>query len=109
MALDPDADLFRLISAEDIPPAVNKIKGSPELLVVITQGCKAGSETMALLMESLGQSKAKIIRRTNWNTSETSGRDLLVCGKPERKELLPALPANVTVDGKRLHRGRHAF
>ena len=97
LVLDPDADLFRILSRDEIPPAINSIKGSRGMVAVIANGCQARPETVALLLQSLGQGGARIIREDELAGPELAGHDLLVCGVPTRRELLPVLPGEVTV------------
>lgn len=40
LAVDPDAHMFRLLSGEEIPPTVNSIKGSRDLVAVFSAGVK---------------------------------------------------------------------
>lgn len=97
LLLDPDADLFRILSREDIPPAINRIKGSRDLIAVIAKGCRAGRETLALLLESLGQRGARIVPEDELQGPELAGHDLLFCGVPEKKGLLSPLQGEVSV------------
>ena len=105
--LDPDADLFRILAPEEIPPAINSIKGSRNLTVIITRNCRAGKETLQTLLESLGQGGARTVREEAAGKPDLVGHDLLVCGVPERRDLLARLPGAITaesggfsVDGK---------
>ncbi|MCM2357682.1 MAG: M1 family peptidase [Geobacteraceae bacterium] len=97
LLLDPDADLFRVLAREEIPPAINRVKGSRQLLVITGRGCRARPETLALLLESLGQRGARVVREEEVKGPELAGHDLLFCGVPERPGLLPPLPQGVTV------------
>ena len=46
LALDPESDLFRVLAPQEIPPAINRIKGSQQLLAVVAPGCRARTETL---------------------------------------------------------------
>lgn len=96
LLLDPEVDLFRLLPHAEIPPAVNSIKGSRNLLVVTTRGCAAGSDTLRLLLQSLGHAGAEMVTEQELEPAAASGRDLLVCGVPH-KELLPPLPRELAL------------
>jgi hypothetical protein len=93
LLLDPDADLFRIVNRADIPPTVNRIKGSNSLIVVMTPHCWAKPETIRLLLESLGQQGALIISEAVVNPTRMAGHDLLFCGLPEGWEM--AGPTNL--------------
>jgi Peptidase family M1 domain len=96
--LDPDADLFRILPPEEIPPAINSIKGSRHLTVIITRNCQADRGTLQKLLESLGQGGARTVREDGIERADLAGHDLLVCGIPERRDLLAPLPGTITVD-----------
>ena len=98
--LDPDADLFRILSPGEIPPAINSIKGSQSLTVIITRDCRAGKETLQKLLESLGQGGVQSLREEGVEGADLAGHDLLVCGVPERRDLLSRLPGNITADSR---------
>lgn len=95
--LDPDADFFRILSIREIPPAVNRIKGSEKLLVAIAKGCRAQDESLRMLLESLGQQKATIVHEEEVDSGGIASHDLLMCGIPARKDLFPQLPAGVSI------------
>lgn len=109
LSLDPDANLFRLLDRGEIPPAINRIKGSRDLLVVLAKGCRAGRETLALLLDSLGQRGVRIVPEDEVRGSELAGHDLLFCGVPAGKGLLPPLPEGVTVSPGGFAAGHEAF
>jgi Peptidase family M1 domain len=98
--LDPDADLFRILSPAEIPPAINSIKGSQNLTVIITRDCRAGKETLQKLLESLGQGGVRSMREDGVVEADLVGHDLLVCGVPVRRDLLSRLPGNITADSR---------
>ncbi|WP_298268868.1 M1 family aminopeptidase [Geobacter sp.] len=95
--LDPEVDVFRLLAPAELPATVNRIKGSRELTVVVTRRCAAGGGTLSLLLRSLGQEGAKLLPEENADPAALAGRDLLVCGMPAHRELLPELPEGVSV------------
>jgi hypothetical protein len=89
LSLDPEVDIFRLLSPREIPATVNRLKGARSLLAVVTQGCRADAETLRLLLESIGQGSARVIREEELGNDHSS-RDILFCGIPRRDGLLPA-------------------
>lgn len=109
LALDPDSDLFRVLTSQEIPPAINRIKGSQKLLAVVAPGCRARPETLGLLLASLGHPGTRIVREDEAGTDITAGHDLLICGVPEKKGLLPPLPAGVKLSGKEFAIDRERF
>lgn len=109
LLLDPDVDLFRLLPPGEIPPAINKIKGSRNLIAIAAKGCMASRETIAFLLESLGQKGAGIVAEERTTDDEISGHDLLICGIPEKKGLLPPLPGGVTMTPSGFAVGNETF
>ena len=99
LLLDPDADEFRILAQSEIPVNVNSIKGSKQLLAVMTGGCRAGEETFRRLLESLGHGDAQVIREDGLDAKQASGHDLMFCGIPKKRTLLPPFPAGIVVDG----------
>ncbi len=97
VSLDPDADLFRVLDPGEIPVTVNSIKGSKQLLAVMTGQCRATGETFGRLLESLGQGKTAVIREEELNAARVRGHDLIFCGTPKDRSLLPALPVGITL------------
>ncbi len=87
LLLDPDAESFRILSPEEIPPTVNRIKGAKTLVVVMTPHCRASRETVGLLLESLGQQDTPVIAEKEANVSRLAGHDLLFCGVPEHPHI----------------------
>jgi peptidase M1-like protein len=97
LLLDPDAEVFRVLAPGEIPVTVNSIKGSKQLLIVMTAECRAGGETFRRLLESLGQGEAAVIREDELDAARIRGHDLLFCGIPKQRSLLPPLPAGITL------------
>jgi hypothetical protein len=87
LLLDPGAEVFRILPPGEVPPTVNRIKGSKSLLVVITPNCRAKRETVDILLESMGQQGAKVIAESEANAARISGHDILFCGVPDQPQI----------------------
>ena len=98
LLLDPDAEVFRILAAADLPLTVNRIKGSEKLMVVITRNCRARHETLRLLLESLGQGDATVVAEDGIDATRFRTHDILFCGTPQRQGMLPPLPEGVDLD-----------
>jgi hypothetical protein len=96
VVLDPEVDVFRILSPAELPPTVNRIKGSQAFTAVVTKGCGISDETLRLLLRSLGQGDAPVIREEEADAARLARRDLLLCGVSARPALLPPLPPDVT-------------
>jgi aminopeptidase N len=101
LLLDPDAEIFRILSTGEIPPTVNRIKGAKSLLVVLTPRCRAKQETVSLLLESLGQQGATVIKESEANAARLAGHDLLFCGVPDQP--------HIAMDSSRISVSRESF
>jgi len=95
VVLDPEVDIFRILSPTELPPTVNRLKGSPALTAVVAKGCGVSDGTLRLLLRSLGQGDGPVIREEDAGAASLDGRDLLLCGVPGRHGLLPQLPRGV--------------
>ena len=95
--MDPDVELFRVLSHGELPPIVNRIKGSENLLVVMTKDCRAREETVKLFLESMSQGGATVVGEEKVGATELRDHDLLFCGVPQHRTAFPALPDGMAV------------
>jgi len=93
--LDPDAEVFRILSPGEIPATVNSIKGSTRLIGVVTENCRAGGESFRDLLGSLSQGGARVVREAELERMNQGAYDLLFCGTPRDPSLFPGLPGGV--------------
>ena len=97
LLLDPEADVFRLLAANELPPTVNRLKGAKELLVVITENCRARDESLRLLLESLGQERAQLMTEDKADAATLRNHDLLFCGTPQIHAEFSVFPEGVAI------------
>jgi hypothetical protein len=97
LLLDPDAEIFRVLDPDEIPATVNSIKGSKQLIAVMTDDCRATEATFKRLLESLGRKEGVVIREDKMTEEMAGSNDLLLCGVPKQRGLLPRLPSGVTL------------
>ncbi|MGZ8473571.1 MAG: M1 family metallopeptidase [Candidatus Deferrimicrobiaceae bacterium] len=98
LIVDPDVDLFRRLDATEIPPSVNGIRGSADLLVVAARGLPADLwEASKVLLAAMGKEKIGILREEDTPPSRLAGHDVLYLGLPGGKKHLPALPRELSV------------
>lgn len=100
LILDPDAELFRILSPNEIPPTINRLKGARSLVMVTASDCRADGKTINLLLESLGQGGASIISEKEASVEGIAGHDVLFCGRPEKWEIVKGLTAKGFTIGK---------
>lgn len=81
--VDPEAHVFRLLAPEEIPVTVNSLKSSRTLAAVLG-GSMDGAylPMLRLLLESLGQGGAEILREKDVSAAALARRDVLFLGFP---------------------------
>jgi hypothetical protein len=98
LSADPDFDTMRLLYASEIPPAVNNIKGSPSVKIVLSDllqpDIKKTAETLAL---SLGLKNYQFISEREVRRSQLAENDFLLIGQPEQRTLLPQMPEQISI------------
>lgn len=103
MEIDPEADLFRRIAPEEIPPLVNGIRGANNLLVIVAAGLTPELRTAALsLLGALRQERGKIITETEADPELLRRHDLLYIGWPKRPKIRPRWPGEPLIEKDRL-------
>jgi hypothetical protein len=95
---DPDFDTMRLLSAAEIPPAVNNIKGAASVRIILSDqlqpDLKQAAETLAL---SLGLTNYKIVPENQVQQSQLSQYDILLIGQPAQKVFRPKMPHQISI------------
>ncbi|HEY6838457.1 MAG TPA: M1 family aminopeptidase, partial [Geobacteraceae bacterium] len=109
LVLDPDSDILRLLEPREIPPSVNRIKGSEALRLIVTAGCRADTETLHGLLTSLGQGRAPILREEDVTAAQLAAHDLIYCGLPATPAALPALPEGTALSPREFTVDRERF
>ena len=103
MEIDPEADLFRRIAPEEIPPLVNGIRGAKNLLVIVAEGLESELRAAALsLLPALRQERANIIGESEADPELLRRHDLLYIGLPKRAGIRPRWPGEPLVEENRL-------
>ena len=98
LVVDPEVDLFRRLDPAEIPPTVNGIRGSTNLLVVAARGLPVDIlEASKLLLGVMGKETIAIHREEDTPPSLLAGHDVLFLGLPEGSGYLPMLPGELSV------------
>lgn len=83
LEVDPEAHVFRLLWPEEIPVTVNSLKASGNLVAVLAAAMdKEHLPVLRMLMESLGQGRAEILRERDIDARALARRDVLFFGFP---------------------------
>ncbi len=113
LLLDPDVDLFRRLSVDEIPPTVNALRASRTLVVVKATGLhEEGLAAGRTLLAALRQESAPVHAEENVTAAVLQGHDILWLGVPRDAALRPPLPPGLslapdgfTLDGHTFSRG----
>jgi hypothetical protein len=98
LQVDPDADIFRLLFPGEIPPAINSLKSSRSLLVVLADHIEPDVESAThMLLRSLGIKQYEIAQESTLDPRDLRQKDILIVGYPNRNELLVNLPGQVAI------------
>ncbi|MDX1708947.1 MAG: M1 family aminopeptidase, partial [Desulfobacterales bacterium] len=101
LSADPDADLFRLLFASEIPPAINSLKNTEALLVLLADNLEPDIKSATrMLLRSLGIKNYTFAQESAFNQKELSEKDVLLVGYPQQKELLSKVPQQVVINPK---------
>ncbi len=83
LAVDPDAQVFRRLYDEEIPPVVNSIRGSESLVAVLSDHAEPWlAPAGRLLLDSLDQEGVPLIPEKDLGKMDLEGNDLIFVGRP---------------------------
>ncbi|MEM5786223.1 MAG: M1 family aminopeptidase [Syntrophobacteraceae bacterium] len=93
VVLDPENDLFRLLYPEEVPPTVNSLKSSTDLVPVLCgEGGREARQSLELLLAGLNHSGVQILDEDEAAPEKIRGRDILFFGFPRSGRLQNLLP-----------------
>ncbi|MGB5987747.1 MAG: M1 family aminopeptidase [Desulfobacterales bacterium] len=94
--LDPEVEIFRRLSPQEVPATVNAIKGAPEATLVLARNSgDTGRQTAQMLIRALGLHRARIVDEADLEGAVGPGSARIFIGRPEDEALVPALPRPV--------------
>jgi hypothetical protein len=95
---DPGTDIFRQLSPDEIPPAINALKNSRAMLVVLAENLEPEIKRAAhTLMRSLGVKNFTFREEDTIDKKEFSQKDILMIGYPQNAAFLSHLPEQVVI------------
>jgi hypothetical protein len=98
LTADPDDNIFRRLSASEIPPAVNALKSSPAVMTVLSEKLDPEIKKAAgILVLSLGLKHNEFVTESELDRQMLAENDILVIGFPRRNDLLQKMPARVII------------
>ncbi|MGO9016747.1 MAG: M1 family metallopeptidase [Syntrophobacteraceae bacterium] len=105
LIVDPDVNIFRLLSPEEIPSTVNSVKGSKSLTAVLRDGSPPEAvKAFRLLLEGLGHAEARITNEKEAEMKTSKGGDFLFFGLPRSEKLksrFSSSPEDVTLSSEK--------
>lgn len=94
LEVDPEVHLLRKLYPSELPPTINSIRGSKNLLVVLSDDLsREVSDRARALLAAMRQDTAPVKAEAKVTKSDLRNHDLLFIGVPKRKDLLPTLPS----------------
>jgi hypothetical protein len=95
---DPGFDIMRRLHAAEIPPAVNNIKGSSAVRIVLSDQLKPDlKRTAKTLALSLGLKNYQVISAGSVQQSDLAQNDFLLIGHPGQGALMPDMPHRISI------------
>ncbi len=102
LVVDPDVNLFRRLDPAEIPPVINRVKGSRSLVAVAARSVSTEILTASkILLEAFGQARTPILPEDEADHRRFKGYDILYLGLPEDRAYLSGLPEAVSVFSNR--------
>jgi hypothetical protein len=93
---------MRVLYPSEIPPCVNSLKGSPSVLLVLPRTVSPQREQIAaLLAQSLGLKKSRILPEDELTERDLKEKDILLLGLTEKGSRLFKIPEGVVLQQRR--------
>ena len=106
LSADPDTHIMRRLFPGEIPPAINALKSSSSVKVVLTEDNQPKMKSAAqILIRSLGLKNYEIVDANTIGRMENAQSDVLLIGNPIKNRFLQNLPRQLAFqeDGFRLN------
>ncbi len=97
LTVDPESNVFRRLSPDELPATVNSLRASRVPLVVVASGSEALLDASRDLLHGLQWQQAPVMSEVDYLAQRPSDSDLLVLGWPKSQALRARLPDNLTV------------
>ncbi len=98
LTADPDYQLFRRLTPEEMPPTVNTLKGSPSIVLVIANRMgRFGHPIARHFARGMGVDPIRTVYESDFSLTDAAGNDLLFIGLPDNPELVHLLARNLAL------------
>jgi hypothetical protein len=96
LAADPDAHIMRRLFPQEIPPAINSLKSSPSVRVVLSEDIRPQvKKAVEILIISLGLKKYEFVKAGELRQKGIAQSDILLIGNPGETRVLQKVPNQV--------------
>jgi hypothetical protein len=94
--LDPDVNIFRRLTSQEIPATINSLKGAPAVTLVLARDAGAvGRQSAQMLIRALGLTRTQIVNENDLKGAAKAGQSRIFIGLPANRSLLPDPPPPV--------------
>ncbi len=90
---DPESDLFRILTIEELPSTVNSIRGSNKMLVLRGEQYAPDATAIKILLGALRKADLPIRSMNKVSQAELASHDLLIFGLPDQLRPVQLQPA----------------
>ena len=98
LVADPDSQIMRRLFQIEIPPAINAIKSSSSVLVLLSADLEPQVKSAArTLVLSLGLKNYAFAEENDIKREQLLGKDILMIGYPQNKTLFRHLPDQIAI------------
>jgi hypothetical protein len=88
LMVDPESNLFRILYPEEIPATINSVKGTANLVAVLSDTVPAASKgTFELLLAGLSKGHQPILLEKDVDVAKIPGKDFFFFGLPRSEAL----------------------
>lgn len=109
LTVDPESNMFRRLSPDELPATVNSLRASRAPLVVVASGSESLLNASRDLLHGLQWQQAPVMSEADYLDQRPAGRDMLVLGWPKNKALRARLPGNLTVAAHQFSIGDNVY
>ncbi len=108
--VDPEYDLFRRLTASEMPPTVNTLKGSTSLVAIVADRLgPAGTAIANRLIRALGVRPRRTVGEKDFVPADYAADDLLFIGLPAQQPPLGPSSPRLAVDSHRFELAGQVF
>ncbi|MGD9181129.1 MAG: M1 family aminopeptidase [Desulfobacterales bacterium] len=110
LVADPDSDNLRRLFPAEIPPAINALKSSSSVFVLLSDGLEPRVKQAArILIRSLGLKNYTLAEENKIKREQLLGKDILMIGYPHGNDIFRNLPDQIVISQKSFNLNKVAY